>query len=379
MTVERTTAPLIFDQMPPKVSSKLPDWVILAFLVISAGFVFWFGQDAKRVEEVYSGNIYLKIAQSLRLLTGWLPISLGDIMYLILGWKLVTAIYRIIRAFFRKGEVNLVFYKYWLYVTTKNLLILYLLFQILWGLNYQRQGIAAQINIQLNEYNKADLLQLSDALTLHVNKLRPILGDSSFVFPTLQVLKDQVPEAYAIVAKQYGIPVYSNKSIKKSIYAYIGNYAGFSGYYNPFSGEAQLNQHIPPVLLPFVVCHEVAHQLGYASESEANFVGYLAATHSSEKALQYSAYFDLLLYTNNALFAEDSTLAIQQFKKLKASVRYDVKTYQNYLVQYQNPVEPYITQFYHQYLKWNNQAAGIRSYSKVIGWLIAYQKKYGKI
>ena len=34
---------------------------------------------------------------------------------------------------------------------------------------------------------------------------------------------------------------------------------------------------------------------------------------------------------------------------------------------------------YDQYLKMNKQLAGINSYNEVIGWLLAYQKKYGKI
>jgi hypothetical protein len=32
---------------------------------------------------------------------------------------------------------------------------------------------------------------------------------------------------------------YKYPSVKPSIFSYLGNYLGFTGYYNPFSGEAQ--------------------------------------------------------------------------------------------------------------------------------------------
>ena len=51
---------------------------------------------------------------------------------------------------------------------------------------------------------------------------------------------------------------------------------GFAGYLNPFSGEAQVNDNTPLLGTAFTTCHEMAHQLGYAPEKEANFIGYLA-------------------------------------------------------------------------------------------------------
>ncbi len=51
---------------------------------------------------------------------------------------------------------------------------------------------------------------------------------------------------------------------------------GFAGYLNPITNEAQVNALIPKNNYPATICHEIAHQVGIASESEANFVGYLA-------------------------------------------------------------------------------------------------------
>jgi hypothetical protein len=84
----------------------------------------------------------------------------------------------------------------------------------------------------------------------------------------------------------------------------LGNYTGFTCYYNPFTGEAQLNTTIPRFLQPFIACHEVAHQLGYAKENEASFVGYLAAKGSGNALLQYSTYLDIFMHANRNLFTQ---------------------------------------------------------------------------
>ena len=72
----------------------------------------------------------------------------------------------------------------------------------------------------------------------------------------------------------------------------IGSYSGFLGYYNPFTGEAQVNITAPHFVIPFTACHEMAHQLGYGSESEASFIGYLITKYNNKPEL-IILYFDL--------------------------------------------------------------------------------------
>ncbi len=151
---------------------------------------------------------------------------------------------------------------------------------------------------------------------------------------------------------------------------------GFLGYYNPFTGEAQLNLTIPRFVIPYVTCHEMAHQLGYASESEANFVGYLAAVHSTNPLYQYSAYFDMLQYANSELRRRDNTAAQLNLQRLSNHVRGDMQQVIEFDKKTENILEPIIAKFYDFYLKANQQEKGVRSYNEVVGWLIAYYKKY---
>ena len=195
------------------------------------------------------------------------------------------------------------------------------------------------------------------------------------------------PEVFSLAQKAYeqsaadrfSFLAYNTKSVKRSMYGRMGNFLGFLGYYNPFTGEAQLDLTMPRFLIPYVTCHEIAHQLGYASESEANFVGYLAAVNSTDTLFHYSTYFDLFSYANTELFLKDSATAKDNYKKLNPLVKTDVKELQEYWRKSDNIIEPFIKVFYDHYLKANQQSEGVKSYNDVTGWLIAYLKKYGKI
>ena len=117
---------------------------------------------------------------------------------------------------------------------------------------------------------------------------------------------------------------YKGASVKSSFYGWLGNYLGFTGYYNPFTGEAQVNTTVPKFLLPFITLHEMGHQLGYAKEDEANFSGYLAAANSHDTLFQYSAYLDLFVYANREVFYFDSSASKNAVKQLIPEVKADL-------------------------------------------------------
>ena len=52
------------------------------------------------------------------------------------------------------------------------LLWVYILFKLLWGLNYNRLGIAIQLKIDKNEYTKEEVVQLTHQLIDKLNECR---------------------------------------------------------------------------------------------------------------------------------------------------------------------------------------------------------------
>ena len=66
---------------------------------------------------------------------------------------------------------------------------------------------------------------------------------------------------------------------------------------NPFGLEVLANPDLLPFERPFVAAHEWSHLAGYADESEANFVGWLACIRA-DVPTQYSGWLYLFWQVN---------------------------------------------------------------------------------
>jgi hypothetical protein len=329
------------------------------------------------IELYYSNGFYTWLSSGQRFLLGWLPISLGDLFY---GLVIVFLSYKLIKlgiALFKK-EVNWKYFFEGLKQFLFFVLFIYCFFNLFWGLNYDRKGIASQLQLDVTEYNLEELKSLTTVLQERLNKEAALVDTNArFALEKKRNLFNESFRAYDSASLIYPFLDIDNKSVKPSLFSYAGNILGFQGYYNPFSGEAQVNTTVPVFLQPFISCHEIAHQIGYAKENEANFVGYLACKAHPSGLFRYSAYFDLFYYAVSEMSLIDSALADSFVEKLHPRVRKDEETMILFYRKFKNPIEPVITEMYDQYLRYNRQPFGKRSYYRVVTWMVAYQKKYG--
>ncbi|MGB5007451.1 MAG: DUF3810 domain-containing protein [Ferruginibacter sp.] len=343
-----------------------------------AVFIHLYSGNSIRVENQYATRIYPAFGRFLRYLFGWLPFSIGDVLYGLLIvwliWNLLSAIKAVI-----KKEVTLQRFSAGAGKALRILMITYILFNAFWGINYNRVGIAEQLDVQMDKYSTADLQVMNGLLAEKVNATKKALVNRQEKYPAKKELFKKVADAYRQAEHVYPFLQYRPVSLKPSVWSLVGNYMGFTGYYNPFTGEGQVNTLVPKFLQPFTTCHEVAHQLGYAKEREASFVAYLAASASQDTLLHYSVYLDLFMYSNRNLFETDSLSAREFTHKLLPEVLADLKEWRAFNKKYRNPVEPVFRWIYGVYLKQNQQPQGVLSYDEVTGFMIAYYKKYGKI
>ncbi|MHA4810694.1 DUF3810 domain-containing protein [Flavitalea flava] len=321
-------------------------------------------------------GFYPVIARIQRLMFGWIPISIGDLLYAILAIWLVAGLISIIRSVIKRRADG----PYFLSLLRRILfgcLLVYVLFNGLWGLNYDRQGIADQLQLTVKPYSTDELTGLLTIIAQRLNEVDSISRPGrDFLNRNSHLFAGSV-QSYTALAQGDSRFAYPSPSVKASMFSYLGNYLGFGGYYNPFSGEAQVNTTMPVFTRPFTACHEIGHQLGYAKENEANFAGYLAARSSPDPAFRYSVYFDLYIYAARELYARDSNLIKPYREKLRPSIRKDFQELKRFNRQFENPLEPVIRRLYGNYLIANGQPQGIMTYNEVIAWLIAYQKKMG--
>lgn len=354
------------------------NWIIVATLAILALTINLFSSNSYRVEQYYSTRLYPYISVFLRYIFGWLPVSIGDLLYAAIVIWLLVKLFKAIRAIYKKRFLPR---GYLLAVQSVliKLLVIYILFNALWGINYNRQGIASQLDMSTEKYSLADLKILNGLLLKKVNASSTLLSQQHTPILSSKEIFSHSAEAYDSLVKTYPFLNYQPPSLKVSLWSWLGNYVGFLGYYNPFTGEGQVNITGPKFLQPYTYCHEIAHQLGYAKENEANFVGYLAAAASKNEPFHYSVYLDLFLYANSNLYNADSAAAKSFRKDLLPAVKQDLKEWRQFNLRYKNPIEPVIRWMYGIYLENNQQPSGILSYDEVTGLLIAYHKKYGKL
>lgn len=330
------------------------------------------------VERFYSTRLYIYFSRLQRILFGWIPFSLGDVLYFgavcWLLWKITRNSRLLIQ---KKLTRKLAFQK------TLNLLLLlasvYIVFYLFWGINYDRKGIAYQLHLTPQKYDTTDLILIRDLLLKNVNDSKASVLRTGEKYPSTSVLIQRAKKSYNEAERKFPFLKYNHTSVKTSFYGLAGDYLGFTGYYNPFTGEAQINTTVPKMLLPYIATHEIGHQLGYAKENEANFVGYLAASNSSDTLFHYSAYLDLFLYANREVYYFDSTESREAFARLSLPVKKDLEELKQFDLDHQSVLEPMINWIYGNFLKLNNQPKGLHSYNAVVGMLVAYYKKYGKI
>ncbi|WP_298761320.1 DUF3810 domain-containing protein [uncultured Psychroserpens sp.] len=322
------------------------------------------------VESVYSHGIYIWISKAMRYAFGWLPFSVGDVLYTLLVLYIIRWLY-INRKRILKDT------KQWILDVLSAISVGYFAFHLLWAFNYYRLPLHKSLNIE-HEYTTEELLSLTKQLITKTNSLQLRLAehDSAKVempYSKTEVLK-MIPDGYDELSKEFPYLVYHPRSIKRSIYSVPLTYMGFSGYLNPFTNEAQVDGLIPTFKFPTTGSHEVAHQLGYAAENEANFIGSMAAMRHPDIYFNYSGFAFALRHCLHETYKRDQEQYKELLKQVNKGILYNYREVQEFWDDYKNPTEPLFKATYNNFLKSNNQAGGMESYSYVVALLVNYHK-----
>ena len=340
------------------------------FLPLQILFIYVFLRNGYVAQNGFYNTIYTLIVGFLRKVFSLFSFSIGDIFYTVV---IFVVLFYLIRAFRKKFWLNIL-------KITSLISVLYFCFYFFWGLNYARTPLYKTLPLDLK---KSQTLWLNDLCIQLINKtndlqLRLAKSDTIKVtapYGKAEILKKST-EAYNILDFDYPFLTYKNTSIKFSLYSKPLSYMGYSGYYNPFSAEAQVNSEIPLTQMPFTSCHEIAHQLGFAPEQEANFIGYLACIYSNVDFVQYSGYLTALSYSLNNLRYIDKEKYKERVYSINKGVLKNYAEENKFWQAHKNPTTPLFKSAYDHYLKANKQTAGIKSYSGIVKLLLAYHKEF---
>ena len=345
--------------------------ILTLLLIIQWAFVQVIAQFPNFIETYYSNGLYIYISRFLRIILGWIPFSIGDLMYATLIIFILRALYKTIKS--KKINLKATFFK-----ITGIISVVFFVFHFNWALNYFRPPLNTSLGFKVSNYSNEELVTFTKKLISKTNEVQTFItkNDTLVVenLSTKNQIKDNVDEAYNQLEKIHPQFKYSNPKVKNSLFSVPLTYMGFGGYINPITNEAQVNSLIPKNNFAATVCHEAAHQIGIASESEANFVGYLATTNSKDIYFNYAGYLMALRYCISEVYRKDAA-SFETLKPLiNKGILKDMKQSQAFWESYQNKSEKYFKIFYDNFLKANKQKDGIEGYSKMVVLLINYHK-----
>lgn len=355
--------------------SKIQKFLLAISIIPQYLIVKWLSNYPEFIETYYSNGLYRWTSKGLRYVFGWIPFSVGDVFYTIAG------IY-IIRWFIinRKRIKNDT--RQWVLDILTACSLLYFAFHLFWGMNYYRLPLHKTLKLDYT-YSTEELQSVTEKLidkanTIHlaITKYDSVKVDMPF---TKSELLNRSADGYKNLAITYPQLSHSPPSSKLSLYSLPLTYMGFSGYLNPLTNEAQIDGLIPLFKYPTTICHEKAHQIGYAAENETNFIGCLAAIHNEDVYFKYSGYIFALRHCLNEVYMRDENLYETLTAKINKGILKNYQEAYEFWDSYQNPLEPLFKESYSTFLKANNQDKGIESYSYAVALFVNYFKDHDEL
>ncbi len=345
---------------------------------------------------IYTTRIYPIIGTLLSPISGFFPFAVGDIFIaLSIAWVIFYPIYEIglrkklaRRYFFlaaKKGSYpkkKIVFGR-----VAEYLLWVYAWFYIAWGLNYSQPNIYDRIGMKPVEVSeakfKAFAYQYADSLNA-LSISSDITGNSIFSDSIVDDglknrVRDAVLKEYNKIGYKEGInaPFNQHPHAKTMVFTPLSSMSGVTGSMGPFFCEFTLNGDILPHDYPATYAHEFAHFLGVANEGEANFYSYIVCTVSADKQVRFSGYYHIFFHVLNNVFDILGEKEGERFlKHIRPEIIQLAKSDRRYWLGKRCKALDAAQDFiFELYLKGNHVAEGRKSYSGVIGLILAWEEK----
>ena len=332
---------------------------------------------------IYTTRIYPVIGTLLSPISGIFPFAVGDIFIaLSIAWVILYPIYEIglrkKRVFGRVAE-----YLLWVYAW----------FYIAWGLNYSQPNIYYRIGMKPVEVSKAKFkkfaYQYADSLNALSNtslsnaslsNARKSISPDSIVDDGLKNrVRDAVLKEYNKLGYREGInkPFNQHPHAKTMVFTPLSSMAGVTGSMGPFFCEFTLNGDILAHDYPATYAHEFAHFLGVANEGEANFYSYIVCTASADKQVRFSGYYHIFFHVLNNVYDILGEKEGERFlKHIRPEIIQRARNDRHYWLSKRcKALDAAQDVIFELYLRGNHVAEGRKSYSGVIGLILAWEEK----
>jgi hypothetical protein len=238
--------------------------------------------------------------------------------------------------------------------------VVFLLFELMWGLNYQREPLTKKLDYDRERVTEAAVLRLADEAVTELNALST--GAHSSAWPDVPEWTNRLQPSFESAVVEMGDPGGATLGrAKRTLFDFYLTAAGIDGFTNPFGMEVILDSRLLPQERPFAMAHEWGHLAGFADESEANFVALVSCLRSEDSAVRYAGW--LAVYPTLAYVGRGVSDHRRNRPELEPEVNADLAAVER---RKSEGLRPWISNFewnvYDRFLKANGVQAGVASY-----------------
>lgn len=264
------------------------------------------------------------------------------------------------------------------YITIITLLSLltavYALFCLLWGVYYYGDSFTENIGLVSEPVSTEQLETVTEYFAGLANESAALVSRdvNGFYAGNREDILARSAHIYDAAETRWPSLSGPDVSAKALRFSRLLSYMDYTGFFFPFTGEANVNADFPPALFPSTVAHELAHQRGVAQEQEANFAAVLASLESGDADYIYSAALLAYIHLGNALYSADRAAWQRVSAKLCDSVWLDFARDDAYWQQFDTPVSEAANSLYEGFLHSYDQSLGLKSYGACVDLLVNY-------
>ncbi len=207
--------------------------------------------------------------------------------------------------------------------------VVFLLHTGVYGLNYYAGPLADDVRLEVTDYSVTEL----EAAAIHYRDKANALSGEVKHTASFAELAQQAADGFKALTYEEGMAVFAGSSVPVKELGQSSSYTrkGITGMTVNLTGEAAVNPETPAVILPYVICREMAHRMCIAMESDAAFAAIMACSANESKEFQYAAYFMAYYYCYDALASQTTSAAQAAAKKvasgLSAGMKKDLAAY----------------------------------------------------
>ncbi len=338
---------------------------IVVFIFQLVGYPILFSNT--NLNDFIVNEIVFPLGNFLSKFTNSINFPFGELFYLLILFFFIRLLYLLLKYCFKSNTIkrSQIILSILVFINT-----FYFIYMFSWGIMYKKETLTFDretIHIDSKELKKIYCSELEKAIYSRnqinyggegVLKFQSSIQDFNKDFYQLQYkLKD------LNWLKNYRF--LENSHYKFSNISLLQNYLGILGYYNPFTIESNLNKYNTSIKQPSTLFHEYAHQMGFASESEANFIAYYLGSYSKNYEVNYAVFYKSIYSLLAAIYKSDPYFVKNEIKNMNYNIKRDRDAEIKFYYKYEGGTSDVFSELNNQFLKANNQE-GTVSYGKYV-------------